>query len=59
MFYYTRDGQLAYFPVAWTDAVPADPFVALSAGQAVARFEDLLRLVGLIQDLKGGDCKGN
>jgi hypothetical protein len=45
VFYYTEDGQVAYFPSAWTDAGQADPFVVLSAGRAVSRFEDLLRLV--------------
>ena len=56
--YYTDDGQLAYFPASWTDTGEADPFVVLSGGRAVARFEDLLRLVELIQDLKGRHCKG-
>ena len=37
---------------AWTDAGQADPFVVLSRGRAVVRFEDLLRLVKLIEDLK-------
>jgi hypothetical protein len=59
VFYYTEDGQVAYFPSAWTDAGQADPFVVLSAGRAVSRFEDLLRLVKLIEDLKGKHCKGN
>jgi hypothetical protein len=43
---------MAYFPSAWTDAGQADPFVVLSRGRAVGRFEDLLRLVKLIEDLK-------
>ena len=37
MFYYTEDGQVAYFPSAWTDVGQADPFVILSAGPAVSR----------------------
>ena len=52
MFYYTENGQMAYFPSAWTDAGQADPFVVLSRGRAVVRFEDLLRLVKVIEDLK-------
>jgi Family of unknown function (DUF5372) len=52
VFYYTENGQMAYFPSAWTDAGQADPFVVLSRGRAVVRFEDLLRLVKLIEDLK-------
>jgi hypothetical protein len=52
VFYYTEDGQMGYFPSAWTDVGQADPFVMLSGGRAVVRFEDLLRLVKLIEDLK-------
>lgn len=57
MFYYTEDGQVAYFPSAWTDVGQADPFVILSGGRAVSRFEDLLRLVKLIEDLKASTVK--
>jgi hypothetical protein len=57
VFYYTADGQVAYFPAAWTDAGQVDPFVVLSGGRAVGRFEDLLRLAQLIQDRKGGTVK--
>jgi hypothetical protein len=48
---------MAFFPASWTDAGEADPFVVLSAGRAVARFKDLLRLSELIRDLKGGTVK--
>ena len=57
VFYYTEDGQVAYFPSAWTDVGQADPFVILSAGRAVSRFEDLVRLVKLIEDLKASTVK--
>jgi len=57
VFYYTEDGQVAYFPSAWTDVGQADPFVILSGGRAVSRFEDLLRLVKLIEDLKASTVK--
>jgi hypothetical protein len=43
--------ELAYFPASWTDVGEADPFVALSAGRAMARVEDLLRLTELVKDL--------
>jgi hypothetical protein len=45
---------MAYFPSAWTDAGQVDPFVVLSRGRAVVRFEDLLRLLKVIGDLKQG-----
>ena len=57
MFYYAEDGQLAYLPAAWTDAGPVDPFVVLSAGRAVARVEDLLRLAKLMEELRKGGVK--
>ena len=57
MFYYTANGQMAYMPSTWTDAGQADPFVVLSRGRAVVRFEDLLRLVKLIEDLKQRSVK--
>jgi hypothetical protein len=34
-------------PIAWTDEAAPDPFVALAAGRAYFRMEDLLRLVEL------------
>jgi hypothetical protein len=48
---------MAYFPATWTDAGPSDPFIVLSRGRAVGRFEDLLRLVKLIEDLKQSGVK--
>jgi hypothetical protein len=57
VFYYTQQGQLAYLPAAWTDAGPVDPFVVLSAGRAVARVEDLLRLTKLMEDLRAEGVK--
>lgn len=52
MFYYVSDMELAYFPASWTDVGEPDPFVVLSAGRAMARVEDLLRLGDLVTDLK-------
>lgn len=42
------EGRLVSIPLVWTDAAPEDPFVALSAGRAHFRVEDLLHLVGLV-----------
>jgi hypothetical protein len=57
VFYYTENGQMAYLPSAWTDTGQTDPFVVLSRGRAMVRFEDLLRLVKLIEDLKQRSVK--
>ena len=40
-------------PIAWTDASEPDPFVVVSSGRSDFRVEDLLRLVRLIEGLKG------
>ncbi len=48
------DGQglLITLPLAWTDAYGADPFMAVSAGRAFLRAEDLLRLADLLEGFK-------
>ena len=48
---------MAYLPRAWTDVESADPFVVLASGRAVMRVEDLVRLVKLIEELKGEHVK--
>jgi hypothetical protein len=54
VFYYIACGETAYFPASWTDVGERDPFVDLSAGRAMGRVQDLLRLVQLARDLKSG-----
>ncbi len=44
VYVYGVDGRLLPLPAAWTDAVPADPFVEAAAGRAPFRAEDLLEL---------------
>lgn len=41
-------------PLSWTDIGPPDPFVKISAGRALFRVEDLLRLTILINEIKQG-----
>jgi len=48
VYYLTKAGRRAYFPAAWTDAGPKDPFVEQARGRAVARVEDLLELAQLV-----------
>jgi hypothetical protein len=38
-------------PATWTDVGPKDPFVEQSGGRAVARTEDLLELVKMVEKL--------
>jgi hypothetical protein len=44
--------QVCSLPATWTDVVPVDAFVALSAGRSYFRPEDLLQLASLLRDLK-------
>lgn len=55
VYYLNGNRQLGYFPASWTDAGPKDPFVEQAQGRAVARTEDLLKLV----EVMAGCCKGN
>jgi hypothetical protein len=45
--------EIITVPIGWTDAVEPDPFVVVSAGRSNFRVEDLVRLVHLIEGLKG------
>ena len=49
MFYLTEQGQMAYFPAAWTDAGSKDPFNEQAQGRAISRTEDLLRLAEMVE----------
>lgn len=48
---YFRDagGRLCSIPACWTSVAPADPFVTLAAGRCLFRYEDLLKLVDLVE----------
>ena len=49
--YVLPNGRTRSLPVAWTDVAPVDPFVAVAAGRACFRLEDLLALSALLRDL--------
>lgn len=55
VYYLTKNGCQSYLPASWTDAGPADPFVAQADGRAVARVEDLLQLATMITKLSSTD----
>lgn len=50
--YYYDHCELKRMPAAWTSAASPDPFVAVSAGRALFRLEDLLELSSLIGRLR-------
>ena len=47
-------GELACLPAEWTDVVPGDPFVVVSAGRSPFRTADLLELAELVEELRQG-----
>jgi len=59
VYYYGEAGQLASLQASWTDWEGPDPFLEAADGQAIARFEDLLRLTQLVQEIRGTQCKAN
>ena len=48
VFFYDA-GRLRALPASWTDAAPIVPFVAIAAGRAHFRLEDLLQLAELVE----------
>lgn len=51
VYVYDADGELVSLPAEWTDVVPPDPFVVVSAGRSPFRVADLLKLCQLVDDL--------
>jgi hypothetical protein len=51
--FHDATGGLSAIPIAWTDRAAPDPFVVVAAGRCHLRFEDLLRLVGMVKQ----ECK--
>ena len=48
-------GGGASVPAAWTTVLPEDPFVTVAAGRCLFRYEDLLKLVDLVEKLGCGN----
>ena len=46
-------GGLSTIPIDWTDRAQPDPFLVVAAGRCHLRFEDLLRLVDIVEH----ECK--
>jgi len=52
VWFQAASGRLSSLPANWTSIVAEDPFVAVAAGRASFRVEDLFELARLIQELK-------
>jgi hypothetical protein len=57
VFFFNTKGRKSSVPLDWTDIGPKDPFVAVSAGRALFRVEDLLGLVRLIVETNSANRK--
>ena len=58
VYFFDDAGELASVPAEWTDVVPADPFVVVSAGRSPFRVADLLVLADLVGVLGAGSGTG-
>ena len=54
VYFFDDVGELACLPAEWTDVVPEDPFVVVSAGRSPFRMADLPELAELIRELRQG-----
>ena len=57
VYFFGDAGELACLPAEWTDVVPGDPFVVVSAGRSPFRTADLLELAELIGELRQGAAR--
>jgi hypothetical protein len=57
VFFFNTKGRKSSVPLDWTDIGLKDPFVAVSAGRAFFRVEDLLALVRLIEEINSANRK--
>ncbi len=48
LYYHNAKGALVSVPAHWTDRIPADPLVTVSAGRSPFRLENLLELIRLV-----------
>jgi hypothetical protein len=47
--FHDATGRLSAIPIDWTDRAAPDPFVVVAAGRCHLRFDDLLRLVDMVE----------
>lgn len=54
VFFHDSNGRSQLVPVDWTDIVPEDPYLIISEGRSLFRYEDLVSLAQLIKNI---DCE--
>lgn len=58
VYFFDGEGELVAVPAEWTDVVPVDPFVVVSAGRSPFHAEGLLELSELVRSLARGRSAG-
>ena len=53
VYFYDDHGRLESMPASWTDMTAEEPFIAVSAGRAYFRVDDLVRLISLLESWTG------
>jgi hypothetical protein len=48
VYFHDGEGELVCLPAEWTDAVPADPFVVVSAGRSPFHIDGLLEASAVV-----------
>jgi hypothetical protein len=51
VYFHDAEGRLSSIPACWTTVVPEDPFVAMAGGRCFFRYQDLVKLVELVEKL--------
>ncbi len=52
VYFHNDEARLVSLPARWTDVLPPDPVVVISAGRSAFRVADLLELVQLIRRVR-------
>jgi hypothetical protein len=58
VFFVDDQGRTRWLPASWTSVEPSDPFVAMAAGRAAFRVQDLLELARLMDALQPKSAQG-
>ena len=51
VFFHDSNGRSQLVPVDWTDIVPEDPYLKISEGRSLFRYEDLVSLAQLMKNI--------
>jgi fermentation-respiration switch protein FrsA (DUF1100 family) len=54
VYFHDDAGRLIALPASWTSVLPADPWLALSAGHSAFRFADLRELARVLREMSDG-----